>query len=158
MLRRILLLLLLPIGDTLFATPTIRALRRSHPRARIVALVYPSNAGILAANPDIDRLILHPTAATWNGWGEYLGLLWRLNRMRFDLLVQFAPGQWWMTQALRPHRYRPLAFPVWQWFLPFGQRPWRYRHAVSSYATLLTARERANLPSAPVLSATPEDR
>lgn len=156
--RRIILLLLLPIGDTLFATPTIRALRRSHPDARIVALAYPTNAGILAANPDIDRLILHPTAHTWKGWPTYLGFLWRLNRMRFDLLVQFAPGQWWMTQLLRPHRYRHLAFPVWQWFFPFGPRPWRLRHAVTSYATLLTSWELPNLPAAPVLTATPKDR
>lgn len=156
--RRILLLLLLPIGDTLFATPTVRALRRAHPQAQIVALAYPSNAGILAANPDIDRLLLHPTARSWPGWRAYCGLLWRLNRRRFDLAVAFGPAQWWLVRAIHPRRWRRLAFPLWQWFLPLGARPWRHRHAVSSYATLLTAAERASLPSAPVLTCTQADR
>jgi ADP-heptose:LPS heptosyltransferase len=153
-----LLLLLLPIGDTLFATPTVRALRRAYPQAHMVALAYPSNAGILEANPDIDRLLLHPTGATWPGWRGYGALLWRLNRRRFDLVVQFGPAQWWLTQAIRPRRRRRLAFPLWQWFIPLGPRPWRYRHAVSSYATLLTPREREYLPGSPVLSCSPADR
>ena len=154
----ILLLLLLPIGDTLFATPAIRALRRSYPEARIVALAYRTNAGILAANPDIDRLILHPTRQDWPGLPAYLGLLWRLNRARFDLLLQFGPVQWWMTQLIRPRSSRRLRFSLLQWFLPFGDRPWRRRHAVTSYATLLTAGEGALLPAAPVLQSGAADR
>jgi ADP-heptose:LPS heptosyltransferase len=156
--RRILLLLLLPIGDTLFATPTVRALRRAYPQAHMVAIAYPSNAGILEDNPDIDRLLLHPTGATWPGWRGYAALLWRLNRRRFDLVVQFGPAQWWLIQAIRPRRRRRLAFPLWQWFIPLGPRPWRHRHAVSSYATLLTSRERAHLPGSPVLTCSPADR
>ena len=154
----ILLLLLLPIGDTLFATPTIRALRRSYPEARIVALAYRTNAGILAANPDIDRLILHPTRQDWPGLSSELGLLWRLNRARFDLLIQFGPVQWWMTQLIRPRSSRRLRFSLWQWLLPGGDRPWLRRHAASSYATLLAAAEHRYLPPTPVLQSGDADR
>ena len=154
----ILLLLLQPIGDTLFATPAIHALRRSYPKARIVALAYRTNAGILAANADIDRLILHPTRQDWPGLPAEIGLLWRLNRARFDLLIQFGPVQWWMTQLIRPRSSRRLGFSLWQWFLPGGDRPWLRRHAVSSYATLLTAAERRHLPAAPVLQSGGADR
>lgn len=156
--RRVLLLTLLPIGDTLFATPAIHALRRSHPHAHITALVYPSNAGILANNPDIDRLILHPTSGDFPGWPAYLRFLWGLNRRHVDLLVQFGPAQWWLTQLIRPHRRRRMPFPFWRWFLPGGPRPWRWRHAVTSYATLLTPAERLLLPPGPVLTLTEDDR
>ena len=156
--RRQLLLTLLPIGDTLFATPTIRALRRGHPRAHITALVYPSNAGILAGNPDIDSLILHPTGGDFPGWPAYLRFLWGLNHRHFDLLVQFGPAQWWLTQLIRPHRRRRVPFPFWRWFLPGGSRPWRWRHAVSSYATSLSPEERLLVPPGPVLTLRERDR
>src|SRR6476469_2123574 len=64
---RILLLMLLPISDTLFATPAVRALRRRYPGAHITALVYPTNSGILAHNPDVDELMYWPTRQTWPG-------------------------------------------------------------------------------------------
>src|SRR6185312_9741548 len=81
--RRILLLMLLPIGDTLFATPTVRALRFSYPTAEISALAYPTNAGILEANPDVDCLLLHPTASTWPGPAAYWRFLRDLRRRGF---------------------------------------------------------------------------
>ncbi len=156
--RRILLLLLLPIGDTLFATPTVRALRLSYPRASITALAYPTNAGILETNPDLDRLLLHPTATTWPGLLRFSRALWELRRARFDLVVRFGPAQGWMNLVLQPRQSRGLDFPIRQWFLPFGKRPWRQRHAVSSYATLLTVPESRYLPSGPVLHCTDADR
>ena len=155
---RILLLLLLPIGDTLFATPTVRAIRRSYPDATITALAYPTNAGILEANPDIDRLLLHPMATTWPGPVGYFRLLRNLRGAQFDLVVEFGPMQGWMRRIVHPRQFRCLDFPLWQWLLPMGKRPWRERHAVSSYATLLTATERELLPPGPVLHCTDIDR
>ncbi|MFI5268348.1 MAG: glycosyltransferase family 9 protein, partial [Chloroflexota bacterium] len=52
--RNILLILLAPIGDTLFATPTIRAVRRAHPCARLSAVVWRHNRAVLENNPDVD--------------------------------------------------------------------------------------------------------
>jgi ADP-heptose:LPS heptosyltransferase len=156
--RRILLLLLLPIGDTLFATPTVRALRRRYPKAELTALAYPTNAGILEANPDIDRLLLHPMASTWSGPASYWRFLRDLRRARFNLVVEFGPAQGWLRWFLCPRRFRALDFPLWQWFLPFGSRPWRDRHAVESYAGLLTQAERRLLPIGPVLHCTEADR
>ncbi len=156
--RRILLLLLLPIGDTLFSTPTVRALRRSYPNAEITALAYPTNAGILEANPDLDRLVSHPTASTWPGPWAYRRFLWDLRRTGFDLVVEFGPAQGWLRSIIGPRRFRALDFPLWQWFAPLGKRPWRARHAIDSYATLLTPAERRFLPPGPVLHCTAADR
>ena len=46
------------IGDTVMATPTLRALRRANPRATILGLVKPQVAPTLDANPGLDGLIL----------------------------------------------------------------------------------------------------
>jgi ADP-heptose:LPS heptosyltransferase len=156
--RRMLLLLLLPIGDTLFSTPTVRALRLSYPKTEITALAYPTNAGILEANPDLDCLLLHPTAYTWPGPLGYARFLADLRRRRFDLVVEFGPAQGWLRRIIGPPRSRALDLPLWQWFVPLGKRPWRERHATVNYATLLSSAERRLLPPGPVLHFTDADR
>src|SRR6476661_6475278 len=87
--RRILAILLLPIGDTLFCTPALHALRVAWPGAHITALVYSSNGGILVNNVDMDHLWHYPTR---NNWGVYslLRLALDLRRGRFDLSVEFS--------------------------------------------------------------------
>src|SRR5262249_40536734 len=122
--QRILVFLLLPIGDTLFATPTIRALRRRYPQARIDALVYPTNAGILEGNPDLDRVFVYPTRQTWRGVASYLRLLAELNGRRYDLGVECSPYLWWLSTLCGiPYRLF-LDMPIPYWFFPFGKRPW----------------------------------
>lgn len=55
---RILVLQLCPIGDTLFGTPAIRALRRRFPHAYIADVTWAANREVLEGNPHLDRLIL----------------------------------------------------------------------------------------------------
>jgi ADP-heptose:LPS heptosyltransferase len=131
----ILLNLMLPIGDTLFATPTVRALRQRFPQAHIVALVFPTNAGVLYANEDIDEVILHPTRQTFTPLA-YLRFLRQMWRRRFTLAVEFRPYAWWLSLLCGAWRRLSLDIPLYQWALPFGARPWKHRHAVSSYATV----------------------
>ena len=94
---RILLLILLPIGDTLFTTPAIHALRKRYPDAHITAFVYPTNAGILRSNPDIDELIFWPTRQTWPGFRHLIALFWGVRKARFDLAVEFCNYIWWVA-------------------------------------------------------------
>lgn len=48
------------LGDALFTTPALAALRARFPQARIDALAGERAAAILAGNPDIDRLLVRP--------------------------------------------------------------------------------------------------
>ena len=57
---RILVVALRRLGDVLLTTPLIRSIRSAWPDACIDVLVFADTAGILAGNPDIDRVVTMP--------------------------------------------------------------------------------------------------
>ena len=87
---RILLIRLSAIGDIVFASPLISALRRAYPQAHIAWLVQPECASLLWHHPDLDQVITWPLAewkALWRErrWGD----LWRRARaLRTELRGQ----------------------------------------------------------------------
>ncbi|MDQ3706958.1 MAG: glycosyltransferase family 9 protein [Chloroflexota bacterium] len=131
--KRILLMMLLPIGDTLFTTPSLNALRRRYPRAEITAVVYPTNKGILSNNPDIDRFLLWPTRHRWPGLAGVLKLFWGLRRARFDLAVEFSNYNWWVSWLSGIPRRTEMNLPRFWWGLPWAGIEWRKHHAVEHY-------------------------
>lgn len=82
---RILIVKLSSIGDVVMTTPTARAIKRHMPDANISWVVEPKSAGILAANPDIDDLIIWErkplTAAIRDAR--------RLKKLKFDIAIDF---------------------------------------------------------------------
>ncbi|HEX9988511.1 MAG TPA: glycosyltransferase family 9 protein [Chloroflexia bacterium] len=139
----ILLLMLLPIGDTLFATPAVHALRKRYPQAHITALVYPTNKGILVNNPDIDDFLLWPTRQYRPGVRAVAGLFWRLRRSRFDLAVEFCNYIRWVTWLSGIPQRTEMNLPKMWWGLPWSGREWRKRHAVEHYSNVV---ERLGIP------------
>lgn len=71
------------VGDTVMATPAIRALRKGFPEARLTALIRPPLHRIIEGSPDLDRII--PSRP--RGIRE----LWHLSRAlgadRYDLAL-----------------------------------------------------------------------
>ncbi|MDP2921599.1 MAG: lipopolysaccharide heptosyltransferase II [Candidatus Omnitrophota bacterium] len=57
--KRILIVNVNWLGDTLFATPFIRALRRKYPGAHIAVLTHPRCYEILEGNPHINEIIIY---------------------------------------------------------------------------------------------------
>ena len=57
---RILIVRLSAIGDIVFASPLVAALRRAHPQAHIAWLVQPECAPLLRHHPDLDEVIPWP--------------------------------------------------------------------------------------------------
>ncbi|MEO8285417.1 MAG: glycosyltransferase family 9 protein [Chloroflexota bacterium] len=131
---RILLLMLLPIGDTLFATPAVHALRKRYPDAQITALVYPTNVGILRSNPDIDDFLFWTTRQSWRGLRHVAHLFWTLRRSRYDLAVEFCNYIMWVTALSGIPRRTEMNLPKMWWGRPGAGREWRRKHAVEHYA------------------------
>jgi heptosyltransferase III len=85
---RILVVALRRLGDVLFTTPLIAGLRRTYPAARIEALVFADTAGMLAGNPDLDRVVAVPPE---RGAAASFALALRLFK-RYDLAVSTQSG------------------------------------------------------------------
>jgi len=81
--RRILLICTQRIGDVLLATPLARSLKQAWPEAEVHFLVFKGTEGVLAGNPDIDRVIAVPHRTGWRGKLTQL----RQLRRRYDLSV-----------------------------------------------------------------------
>ena len=77
----ILIVRLSAIGDIVFASPLIHALRRRYPSARLCWLAQPESKALLECHPELDEVIVWPRsewAALWKGhrWSA----LWRAMR------------------------------------------------------------------------------
>ena len=86
------------IGDVLLTTPLIRSLKQAWPSAAIDVLVFSGTEGVLAANPDVRRVL---TIAERPSFFTHLALLWQLAR-RYDVAFSAVPGD-------RPALYAWLA-------------------------------------------------
>jgi heptosyltransferase III len=93
---RILVVALRRLGDVLFATSLIASLRGTFRQSVIDVLVFEDTAGILAGNPDIDRIVTMPSRP--NAW-QGLMLALKLAK-RYDLAVSTQSGDRPMIFAL----------------------------------------------------------
>jgi lipopolysaccharide heptosyltransferase II len=115
---RILLGMLMPIGDTLFAQPAIAALRRRYPQARLTALTWPTNAPIVAANPDIDETIIYHNDPDGQDFVDrFDSVMQSIYARRFEMLVSFAPSSncVGMVSGIPRQVWLRLPFCFWLW-------------------------------------------
>jgi len=103
---RILLVRLRPIGDVVFTTPLLSALRRHDPEAHISYVVEPDAASIVENNPHISELILAPRRRGIARIADDIRLARRLAQGRYDLAIDLhgGPRSAWLTWASRAPR------------------------------------------------------
>lgn len=80
--RRVLLVNFTALGDLLFSTPAIRALKETYPDWRLDLVVNPALASLVEHNPHLERLWPFPG----RGW-RLFRLMSRLRREAYDLAV-----------------------------------------------------------------------
>jgi lipopolysaccharide heptosyltransferase II len=131
--RRILVGLLLPIGDTLLTTPALAALHRRYPEAEITALVSASNAGILDGNPDIADIVQVPSLDGLNMAERFVSRVRALHDERFDLIVNLSAASAIITRLGARARSRVFLEMSPFWWLLGGTSASRACHAVDHY-------------------------
>jgi lipopolysaccharide heptosyltransferase II len=89
---KILLVRLRQIGDVVFTTPAIHALRDRFPSAEITYLVEPAAAPVVAGNPHLSHLRILPRGRGLRGWLSDLALGRQLRRERYDIAIDFHGG------------------------------------------------------------------
>ena len=145
----ILLVRLRLIGDVVFTTPAIRAIRRHYPNARITYIVEEEAAAVVRHNPHLDEVIVAKSPRGAGRLRADIALIRRLRREKYDLAIDFhggprsslltwlsgarqrigydVVGRGWMytTRVPRPRVLRPRHSVVSQWdvLLPLGIAP-----------------------------------
>lgn len=137
------------IGDVVFTTPLVRALRREYPQARLVYVVEADAAPVVRHNPHLDEVIVAPRTRGLRRVVDDLRLARRLRRERFDVAIDLHGGPrsgwlawasgarerigyaiagrgWMYTRAVpRPRELRPRHSVVNQWDLLEALPGWR---------------------------------
>jgi ADP-heptose:LPS heptosyltransferase len=125
---------MLPIGDTLFVTPTLRALRTRYPDAQITALAYASNAPLLRTAASASEVVEMPAFHGVRSAAEYAHLLGRLRHETYDVAVDFtSPAFKWIGMGAGIARRTYMKFDRGWWLLPGRHEAWRGMHATRLY-------------------------
>jgi lipopolysaccharide heptosyltransferase II len=126
----ILLVRLRQIGDVVFTTPAVHALRRRFPEAHLTYLVEPAAAPVVEGNPHLNEVLVAPRRSGLGGLAGDFALGRRLRARRFDLAIDFHGGPrasllTWLSGA--PVR---IGYEV-------AGRSWMYTRRVARSRTLL---------------------
>jgi lipopolysaccharide heptosyltransferase II len=126
---KILLVRLRLIGDVVFTTPIIRALRQHFPDAHLSYVVEPQAAAVLRGNPHLDELIVVPRRRGVQRVLDDVSTGRQLRAARFDVAIDLhggPRGAWltWMSGAAMRIGYT------------IAGRSWMYTHVVPRAADL----------------------
>jgi predicted lipopolysaccharide heptosyltransferase III len=126
---KILLVRLRLIGDVVFTTPLLGALRRRFPDAELTYVVEQAADPVVRGNPHLTHIIVTPKRAGLARIMDDLALARRLRRERFDIAIDLhgGPRGAWLTWA--------SGAPMRIGYTTPG-RSWMYTHAVARPADL----------------------
>lgn len=140
---KLLLVRLRLIGDVVFTTPAVHALKRRFPGSHLTYVVEPAAAPVVALNPNIDELIVLPREGGLGQLARDLALARRLRAARYDLAIDFHGGPrssllTWLSRAPIRIGY-DVAGRSWMYTCRIARpRALRPRHSVENQWDLLT--------------------
>jgi lipopolysaccharide heptosyltransferase II len=141
---RLLLVRLRQIGDVVFTTPAITALKEHFQPSHIAYLVEPAAAAVVERHPGIDQLIVAPRRRGPGGVFAELALIRELRAGRYDVAIDFHGGPrasllTWLSGARVRVGYE-IAGRAWMYTRRVARaRALRPRHSVENQWDLLTA-------------------
>lgn len=121
---KLLLIRLRLIGDVVFTTPAIAALRRTFPKAHLAYVVEPAAAPVVTANPHLDNVIVAPRPAGRGRLAGDLRLARQLRAGRYDIVIDFHGGPRASLLALATGAPRRIGYDV-------TARGWMYTERVA---------------------------
>jgi len=140
---KILLIRLRLIGDVVFTTPAVAALRERFPDAHISYLVEAAAEPVVRHNPHLDRVVVAERPRGLRRLLYDVSLATRLRREAFDVVIDFhgGPRSAWLTRASGASRRIGYALPGRAWayteMLPWTRSLVPPRHSVENQWDLL---------------------
>jgi predicted lipopolysaccharide heptosyltransferase III len=141
---KILLIRLRLIGDVVFTTPAVAALRRHYPNASLSYLVERGAEPIVRHSPHLDHVIVAERPRGFARLAYDVALARGLRRQRYDLVIDFhgGPRSAWLTWATGAGRRIGYAMPGRAWAytdtVPWTRSLVPARHSVENQWDLLT--------------------
>ena len=77
------------LGDILFTTPAIRAIRQQNPKSYIVCMTHPRCAEMLEGNSRIDDIILFDERSSHSSILKKISFIKKLKSYKFDIVLSF---------------------------------------------------------------------
>jgi predicted lipopolysaccharide heptosyltransferase III len=139
----VLLIRLRLIGDVVFTTPAVAALRQRFPDARLTYLVESAAEPVVRHNPHLDEVIVVERPRGWARVAYDVRLAQRLRARRFDLVIDFhgGPRSAWLAFATAAPQRIGYALPGRRWCyttrLPWTRSLVPPRHSVLNQWDLL---------------------
>lgn len=121
-LRSLLIVVPRRIGDVLLATPVVKSLRKAFPQAHIAALVFAGTEEVLAANADLDEVLVVPMRPSRKWHVQFFAH----NLKRFDVGLALLPGD-------RPTIYASLFSKHSVGLLPTTSKHWWKRLLLNAW-------------------------
>ncbi|MFA4991664.1 MAG: lipopolysaccharide heptosyltransferase II [Candidatus Omnitrophota bacterium] len=90
--KRILVVNVNWLGDTLFAGPFIKALKSGYPAASVAVLTHPRCREILEGNPCVDEIIAYDEKKEHASLSARLSLIFKLRKKGFDAVFILRPS------------------------------------------------------------------
>jgi lipopolysaccharide heptosyltransferase II len=89
------------IGDVVFTTPILRALKRTFSQSRITYLVEREAAAVVSGNSHVDDVIVVPRTRGWARLVDDVRLARRLRAEHFDMVIDLhgGPRSSWLARA-----------------------------------------------------------
>jgi len=85
--RKILILQMQQLGDSVVFTPTLRAIRAKYPDARLDLLCSPVSFELYRKSPYADRLFVLPGAPSKANWRAWWTVMRELRRVQYDVVI-----------------------------------------------------------------------
>ncbi|MFH1395574.1 MAG: lipopolysaccharide heptosyltransferase II, partial [Candidatus Omnitrophota bacterium] len=79
------------LGDVVLSTPVIRVLRKKYPSAYIAFMVRPENRDVVAANPDLNEVIVYDKYGKQKSFWNTFKFALKLRNKKFDTAIALHP-------------------------------------------------------------------
>jgi lipopolysaccharide heptosyltransferase I len=154
------------LGDIVMALPSLSALRRSFPQARITWLVRPEFAPLIEGHPHLDEILLFDRKLLSRAWcsptafRSLVSLIGKLRRRRFDVVLDLqglfrSASMAWLSGC--PQRFGPHWREMTHWFYTTAIPPRvEWIHVVDYYLKLVEAMGASDLRAEFVLPEKPQ--